>query len=111
MVEGVWEDAFRSRDPPDEVVDFVSVSSAFYPLADIYESRAAEWLGVNKKNPLAAEVVAGFRTARQRATEVRREVVAEYLRSHGYQQGMFEKYGARDMEIALSLLDAPSRSV
>lgn len=106
LIEGVWEDSFRSGEPPDEVLKnpFIAVSSPLYPLAEYYENRAAEWLAVSRRNPLSAEVVKSLRAKWQEATEERRTAAMEFLRSHGYEAETFEKYGARDLIAVQSLL-------
>jgi hypothetical protein len=104
MVEGPWEDLFRGGDSPEEAVNFVSVSSVFYPLAEYYENRVAEWIEVARRNPLSAEITTGLRAKWQDATEERRTVATAFLQAHGYRSGMFERYGARDLSTVLSLL-------
>src|SRR5205809_7366852 len=83
----------------------VSVSSAVYPLAEYYESRAAEWIAVFMQNPLSSEIVDRFRTRFQSARAQQRKLVTDFLRSHGYEPGMFEKYGARDLNQVEVLLE------
>lgn len=106
LVEGVWEDAFRSGDRPEKIVEFapVTVSSPFYPLAEYYESRAADWIAISKQNPLSAELVAELRAKWLVATEERCKAATDFLTSHGYDRKTFEKYGARDLRAVLSLL-------
>lgn len=105
LVQGFWEWNFRCGDSPDQAVNFVSVSSPFYPgLADYYRGRAEGWIVMSRANPLAREAVAALENAWSSATPEKRKIVAEFLRSHGYGRGSFRRYGARHLNFVLSLL-------
>jgi hypothetical protein len=113
LVEGQWEWHLRAGgEPPEHAAKFVSVSSAFYPaLSEHYAARAQEWITMSKKNPLPQQTVADLENAWRRASEEKRRIVFEFLRSHGYQRGWFRAYGARHLDFVRALLaDRPEAS-
>jgi len=106
LLEGFWEWNLRTGDSPEHAAQFVSVSSSVYPaLSDYYGSRAREWIATSRKNPLSPEAVVALEDGWRRATSKKRAAVADFLGSHGYERGWFRKYGARDLDAVLLLLD------
>jgi hypothetical protein len=108
LIEGQWEWHLRAgNEAPERAVKFVSVTSAFYPaLSDYYEARATEWIRTSKLNPLTQDSVAALEAAWYRAPDLKRRVVFDFLQSRGYQRGWFRRYGARDLDALLALLES-----